>query len=162
MNVITPNFSPRGQIAAQIIEAVSRAERSISLMMYEFSDGQIANALIAAVDRGIRMRVILDPGNSHLHDTCEPMLIAHNVPTWVDNAHAIMHDKTMVLDNKLVITGSYNYTISAEYRNAESCLFISDPDIAMIFSANFNLHLAHSTIASGQRAGSNSAITPHH
>ena len=115
--------------------------------MYEFADARIAQAIIIAHQRGVQCNVILDPSNSRLHDGCEPMLIASGVPTWIDNAHAIMHSKTLIIDEKLVITGSYNYTIAAEFRNAETAIQLIDPSTAALFVLDFQRHLSHSVAA---------------
>src|SRR5438309_6038372 len=59
------------------------------------------------------------------------------VPVWIDDAPAIAHNKIIVIDRRIVIGGSYNYTASAERRNAENVTFIDSPDMAEWFLANW-------------------------
>ena len=62
----------------------------------------------------------------------------------IDAAHAIAHNKVMVIDSGVVITGSFNFTKSAEERNAENLLVIRSPELAKIYSVNWAEHKKHS------------------
>jgi phosphatidylserine/phosphatidylglycerophosphate/cardiolipin synthase-like enzyme len=44
----------------------------------------------------------------------------------------------MVIDGKAVITGSFNFTVAAENRNAENVLIVhDDPALAKAYADNF-------------------------
>ena len=64
--------------------------------------------------------------------------------TFVDAAHAIAHNKVMILDDEIVITGSFNFTKAAEERNAENLLIIRSKELAARFLANWRIHQTHS------------------
>ena len=66
------------------------------------------------------------------------------MPTWIDAAHQIAHNKVMIIDGDTVITGSFNFTRSAEYHNAENLLVVRDKALAARYEANFQEHLRHS------------------
>jgi phosphatidylserine/phosphatidylglycerophosphate/cardiolipin synthase-like enzyme len=59
------------------------------------------------------------------------------VPVFIDNKPAIAHNKVIVIDTRLVIGGSYNYTASAEHRNAENVTFIASPVVAKWYAKNW-------------------------
>lgn len=59
------------------------------------------------------------------------------IPVMIDAAHAIAHNKVMVIDSGVVITGSFNFSKAAEERNAENLLVIRSPELAKIYSANW-------------------------
>jgi phosphatidylserine/phosphatidylglycerophosphate/cardiolipin synthase-like enzyme len=66
------------------------------------------------------------------------------VATLFDADHAIAHNKAMIIDKRVVITGSFNFTKAAEERNAENLLVISDVGLANRYTENWRAHQAHS------------------
>ena len=74
-------------------------------------------------------------------------LSAGGIPVFIDSSHrpGIAHNKVMVIDQAVVITGSFNFTKAAETRNAENLLIIRDPALAAAYGRNFNAHMAHSS-----------------
>jgi phosphatidylserine/phosphatidylglycerophosphate/cardiolipin synthase-like enzyme len=70
--------------------------------------------------------------------------VAHaGIPTLIDAKHAISHNK-IIIDSKVVITGSFNFTKAAEESNAENLLVIHDPALAAKYTENWKLHAGHS------------------
>jgi phospholipase D len=64
------------------------------------------------------------------------------VPVWIDDQLAIAHNKVLIIDGHLVITGSFNFTKSAETRNAENVVMIDSPRVAGWFAANWDARRA--------------------
>jgi phosphatidylserine/phosphatidylglycerophosphate/cardiolipin synthase-like enzyme len=64
------------------------------------------------------------------------------IPTWIDNRVAIAHNKVIIIDGHLVIGGSYNYTSSAEHKNAENVTFIDAPVVADFYLVNWEARKA--------------------
>lgn len=62
----------------------------------------------------------------------------------IDSAHAIAHNKVMVIDTNVVMTGSFNFTKGAEERNAENLLVVKDKTLADKYEENWKKHDAHS------------------
>ncbi len=71
--------------------------------------------------------------------------------TWIDAEHRIAHNKVMVIDGQTVITGSFNFTKSAETGNAENLLVIRSPELAGKYAENWKKHLEHSTVYESNR-----------
>ena len=59
------------------------------------------------------------------------------IPVWVDTKVAIAHNKVMVIDATMVITGSFNFTAAAQSHNAENLLVLDDPEMATPYKANW-------------------------
>lgn len=138
-------FSPNGGCTAEIVNRISRAETSIDVSAYSFSSSPIGNALIDAMNRGLAVRVIVDAGQeSHSYSTA-PVLVAAGVDVVADHKHAIFHNKVIVIDKSITITGSFNFTKSAETRNAENIVIIRDVEVAAKYVENFQHHYRHST-----------------
>ena len=77
--------------------------------------------------------------------------MAHaKIVTLIDGAHAIAHNKVMVIDGETVITGSFNFTTAAEQRNAENLLVIHDRALAARYTENWQAHAAHSARYAGR------------
>jgi phosphatidylserine/phosphatidylglycerophosphate/cardiolipin synthase-like enzyme len=108
---------------------------------------QIKSALVAARKRGVEVSAIFDPSAVNERNTMVGELSGGGVTVFIDSAHSpgLAHNKVMVIDQTVVITGSFNFTKAAETRNAENLLVIRDPVLAAAYAKNFSSHLAHSS-----------------
>ena len=127
-----------------IIQTLGAAQHQILVQAYEFTSGPIAKAIVEAHRRGLDVRVILDKSNEHEGYSASKFLQHGGVPVMIDFAHNIAHNKVMIVDGETVITGSFNFTRSAEDQNAENLVVIRDETIANAYMRNWNDHLAHS------------------
>ena len=137
-------FSPQGGCTEAIVAAIGQARRFLHIEAYIFTSQPILKAVIAAQTRGVKVAVILDAGESEQKFSVLRSLLAARVPTWIDAAYQIAHNKIMIIDGETVITGSFNFTSSAEEYNAENLLVIRDQALAARYEANFQEHLRHS------------------
>jgi phosphatidylserine/phosphatidylglycerophosphate/cardiolipin synthase-like enzyme len=147
-------FSPDGGATAAIVEVLGRAHETVLVQAYVFTSVPIAKALVEAHKRGVRVEVILDKGQRGLiHDAAvgpgsqysAADFLAHaGIPVLIDSEHAIAHNKVMVIDGSMVITGSFNFTKAAESQNAENLLVIHDPALATRYIENWQIHAGHS------------------
>lgn len=136
-------FSPRGGAENAIVEAIHAAENEICVQAYSFTSQNIAGALVAAFQRGVRVRVILDKSQRTAKGSRLQSLREAGIPVLIDSAHAIAHNKVMVIDTSRVITGSFNFTKSAEERNAENLLIIDSEVLSREYKSNFERHAEH-------------------
>jgi phosphatidylserine/phosphatidylglycerophosphate/cardiolipin synthase-like enzyme len=123
--------------AEQIAEAVGRAERTVLIQAYGFTSLPIAKAVTGARRRGIDIRAVLDKSNRTTKYSAADFISHAGIPVRIDDDVAIAHNKVIVIDDNLVVTGSYNFTRSAEERNAENVVFIRDQCTAKLFIENF-------------------------
>jgi phosphatidylserine/phosphatidylglycerophosphate/cardiolipin synthase-like enzyme len=138
-------FSPNGGATALVVKTIADAKKSILVQAYSFTSAPIARALAQAKERGVDVRVILDKSQKSEHYTVATYLSNHNIPTWIDQQHAIAHNKVMVIDGDTVITGNFNFTKAAEEKNAENVIVLrGNPELADVFAANWIKHQAHS------------------
>lgn len=147
---ISVYFSPDGGCTRAIVNALSMARKTVLVQAYSFTSSKIAKALLNAKNRGVDVRVILD-GNVTDHQYSPADFFANSgIPTRLDYAHALAHNKVMVIDGETVITGSFNFTKAAETKNAENVLIIHDKDLAAKYATNWNAHEAHSEAYQGR------------
>lgn len=110
--------------------------------------------MLGAHQRGVQVDVILDDSQETGKYSVADFLHNSGVPTRIDSEHAIAHNKIMILDGEVVITGSFNFTAAAEKSNAENLLVIRDRQIAEKYLANWQLHADHSKPYAGRNAKS--------
>lgn len=143
-------FSPDGGCTDAIIKELGNAKSSILVQSYSFTSAPIAKALTDAHKRGVKVQAILDKSNKTAKYSSADFLLHADIPTLIDSAHAINHNKVMVIDSETVITGSFNFTKAAEERNAENLLIIRDKALAGKYTENWRLHAAHSEVYKGR------------
>ncbi|OJW22143.1 MAG: hypothetical protein BGO51_15155 [Rhodospirillales bacterium 69-11] len=135
-------FVPAQRCDTAITAAIDAARDSIRVQAYGFTAPRILRALAAAHDRGVDVRIILDKSNEadprQVQSAGASFTRDVGIPTWIDDTVAIAHNKVIVIDGHLVIGGSYNYTSSAERRNAENVTFIDSPAVAALYLANWD------------------------
>jgi phosphatidylserine/phosphatidylglycerophosphate/cardiolipin synthase-like enzyme len=137
-------FSPRGGCQEAVVGTLAAARKTVLVQAYYLTSAPIAEALKQAHARGVLVRVILDRSQSSERYTGLTFLRHAGIQVWVDRAHAIAHNKVMVIDGATVITGSFNFTKAAEEKNAENLLILRDEALARRYAENWNLHRAHS------------------
>jgi phosphatidylserine/phosphatidylglycerophosphate/cardiolipin synthase-like enzyme len=138
-------FSPNGGCTDAIIQQINRAKTEILIQAYSFTSKPIAQALIAAQKRGVKITAVLDKSNLTQKYSAATFLKNVGVPVYIDDKHAIAHNKIMIIDNRVVITGSFNFTMAAETKNAENLLIMEDmPDLTRAYRENFQKHSRHS------------------
>ena len=122
-----------------IINNIDNAKEFINIAMYTFTDREIAQAIIRAKDRGVNIRIYLDRSQVNAKYSKSRYFINNGIKgIRISSNNYIMHNKFAVIDNKIVITGSYNWTASAGERNDENLLVIDDKNIIEKYQNQFN------------------------
>lgn len=124
-------FSPKGGATAAIIKTIEQAQNSLLVAAYSFTSSDIAKALLKAKNRGVKIRIILDKSQMSQKYSAATFFSNQGFDLRIDVKHAIYHNKFMVIDEKTIITGSFNFTKAAEFKNAENLLLIkNNPNLA--------------------------------
>lgn len=137
-------FSPHGGCTDAIVGTLREAKQTVLMQAYSFTSEPIANALIAAKRRGASVKVILDKSQLAERYSVAGQLMASGILVRIDYAHAIAHNKVIVIDGRTVLTGSFNFTRGAEERNAENLLILRDANVAVQYAENWRAHWGHS------------------
>jgi phosphatidylserine/phosphatidylglycerophosphate/cardiolipin synthase-like enzyme len=117
-------FSPSGGATRAIVQEIDNAKQEILVQAYSFTSAPIAKALVDAHKRGVSVETVLDKSQRTASYSGATFLANNRIPTYIDSAHAIAHNKVMIIDRQTVITGSFNFTKAAEEKNAENLLVI--------------------------------------
>jgi phosphatidylserine/phosphatidylglycerophosphate/cardiolipin synthase-like enzyme len=105
--------------------------------MYIFTDREITLPLIKAQERGVKVRLYLDKDQVDYKYSQSRFLVQKGIKTRISSNNYIMHNKFAIIDNHLLLTGSYNWTFSANNRNDENLTVIDDPELIEIFQNQF-------------------------
>jgi phosphatidylserine/phosphatidylglycerophosphate/cardiolipin synthase-like enzyme len=130
-------FSLSDNLQKAIIENINQAQAFINIAMYTFTDKEIAASLIDAQERGVKVRVYLDRSQIGSTYSISRLLVQEGLKVRISSNNYIMHNKFAIIDNHLLLTGSYNWTSSANNRNDENLMVIDDPKIIEIFQNQF-------------------------
>jgi len=137
-------FSPRGGCTEAIVDQINAAKSEILVQAYSFTSAPIAKALTDAFKRGVKVQAILDKSQKSEKYTSATFISNAGIPTYIDDKHAIAHNKIMIIDKETVITGSFNFTKAAEEKNAENLLVIKSKELAKEYMDNWYKHKEHS------------------
>jgi phosphatidylserine/phosphatidylglycerophosphate/cardiolipin synthase-like enzyme len=131
-------FSPDDGVADFLVELLSQAQERIDVLAYSFTSDPLAEALIAAAERGVVVRAVFDEEQARFNTGGDyERLLAAGLDVRLDGNPGKMHHKVILIDGKLVIFGSYNFSSSAELRNDENLLAWRHPEAAATFQGEF-------------------------
>ena len=144
--VVTALFSPEDNIQKTLVNTINNAQRNILVQAYLFTDERIGNALIAAHKRGVNVEILLDSDMALGGKNVLTMqFFEAGIPVRLETHYENAHNKIMIFDHDtakaLVVTGSYNFTYSAQKRNAENVVMIrNSPAIVARYVDNWRKH----------------------
>ncbi|ODN43652.1 phospholipase D family nuclease [Piscirickettsia litoralis] len=131
-------FTPSGQCGNLIVKTIAEATQSIDVQAENFTSQPIADALVAAQKRGVKVKVLLDKVNVNSRNSVVSLLTKNKVPFLIDYKPAVAYNKVILIDNKTVITGNFAFTKAAETQDAGNILIMRNPEIAGIYQSNFD------------------------
>jgi phosphatidylserine/phosphatidylglycerophosphate/cardiolipin synthase-like enzyme len=143
-------FSPRGGCTEAVVSTISQAKTEILVQAYSFTSAPIAKALVDAHKRGVHVQIILDRSQRKERYSSADFTAHAGIPTYIDAAHAIAHNKVMIIDKSTVISGSFNFTKAAEEKNAENLLVLRSKELARGYIENWQWHKEHSESYKGR------------
>ena len=148
-------FTPWDDAEGAIVRALGKAKQSVHVQAYLLTSRAIAAALLDAKSRGVAVEVLTDREMAAKgENSLIPKLLAGGIPVWLETRYAAAHNKIILIDvpgeHGIVITGSYNFTWSAQARNAENLLLLRDnPALARRYLDNWQRHRDEAEAMSG-------------
>jgi phosphatidylserine/phosphatidylglycerophosphate/cardiolipin synthase-like enzyme len=130
-------FSPNGGCERAVIDQIGKARSQILVAIYTFTDTDIADALVSAKNKGVRIQVLMDKGQAGGAYSKGDLLASNGIPVRYSTGAGLMHNKFAVIDTLVIVTGSFNWTISAEEKNAENLLVIKSSELAKEYLKEF-------------------------
>ena len=131
-------FSPGDDCLNTIVSALRSAKSSICICVFTISDDRISNEIIDAHRRDVKVQVITDNEKTEDMGSDIEQISSAGVPVRIDRSKSHMHHKFGVFDKKLALTGSYNWTRSAERYNQENVVTSNDKGLVSRFLNEFD------------------------
>ncbi len=132
-------FSPDDGTAAHLIELIQSARKSITFLAYSFTSDDLAQAVLERAGAGVAVAGVMEASQvksnqggeyGHFHKA--------GLDVRLDGNPHNMHHKVLIIDDQIVVTGSYNFSASAENTNDENTLVIHSAEIAALYRAEFD------------------------
>ena len=132
-------FSPKGGTSKELARLIKAAKKEIVVAVYAFSSKYLGQALAGALKCGVKIRIILDGDNARKSYSLDEWLAGEGIEVrFITVKGGNMHHKFMLIDAKILITGSYNFTNESEFRNYEAAIFTNNKALIQSFAAEFD------------------------
>jgi phosphatidylserine/phosphatidylglycerophosphate/cardiolipin synthase-like enzyme len=129
-------FSPVDKVVDKLVAEMNEAQHSIKFMMFTFTQKDITNAMIARSKAGVQVEGVIE--NRGASQGSAPAFYCAHVPAKLDGNKYTMHHKVVIIDDKTVITGSFNFTQTANDANDDNVLIIDSPAVATLYNQEFD------------------------
>jgi phosphatidylserine/phosphatidylglycerophosphate/cardiolipin synthase-like enzyme len=132
-------FSPDDHVQASFVELIENAQESINFMAFSFTADELGDAVRARAQDGVAVAGVMDSEQvkSNTGTEFDPFKQA-GLDVLMDGNEGLMHHKVMIIDESIVIFGSYNFTASAETKNDETLIVVYNEEIAAQFMDEFD------------------------
>ena len=132
-------FSPKGGASKELSRLIKAAKGSIAVAAYAFSSKYLGEALSVALKRGVKVRIILDGDITRKAYSIDEWLAGEGIEVrFIEVKGGCLHHKFMIIDAKILMTGSYNFTNESEFRNHEAAVFTNNKVLIQSFAAEFD------------------------
>jgi len=134
---INAYFSPDNDVEDIIVKRVRKARKSIYFMAFSFTSDPIGEAMIEQSKKGVSVSGIFEKRGSNTRESEYVKFLTEGIPVKLDRNRKNLHHKVIIIDEEIVITGSYNFSRNASKKNDENILIIENQEIAKKFLAEF-------------------------
>ena len=149
-NDVSAHFSPRGGCTNAVVDEIASARHTVELSGRTLTSARIADALAAAARRGVHVTIVLDAALASEHREQTRYLVGERIPVMLDAKHGLADNRVVLIDNHTLITGSFDFSDTAEEGNAANLLILRDqPQVQSLYEDNFRAHLAHAQPCDG-------------
>lgn len=139
---ISVYFSPDGGCTNAIIHEIDKARKIVRVQAYAFTSAPIAKSILNAKKRGVKIVVLMESGRATGRYSSATFFDNQGIPVFLDKATGLAHNKVILVDEEVIITGSFNFSKAAEQTNRENLLVIKGKKKLMAaYLANFERHL---------------------
>ena len=131
-------FSPADHIQSALLPLINNAQSSICFLAYSFTADPLGNAIRQRAAAGVKVAGVMETDQVKTNVGTEYGAFRKaGLDVHLDGNPGLMHHKVFIIDNKIVVMGSYNFTASAEKSNDENLVVINNPEIAAQYMKEF-------------------------
>ena len=132
-------FSPEESIKESLLKEMGSATSTLELAIHEITSLDLAQALLKAKQRGVKVRIIADSKQAKVKSSQITYLIRQGIVVKVvgGKEKGMMNHRFAIFDGKRVVTGSFDWTdVSAKW-NYENVLILSDSEVVASYQKEF-------------------------
>ncbi len=144
-------FAPEDDSVEMILSWITEATTSVRFMAFSFTERDIAEALIELAEDGVSVSGIFERVGSEASWSELTRLFCAGLDARQDGNPFILHHKVFIIDNRVVLTGSFNFSQNATKVNDENMIILEDPSLAAQYTAEFERRWAESVVPSPDR-----------
>lgn len=122
----------------RVFTFLAAAEKSIDVCVFAFTDARLVEVLVNAHKRGVRVRMIVDDRMTLMTSSKAAYMIEQGVEVMMDNSPFHMHHKFALVDDRVLLSGSFNWTVQAQRSNRENIQITSESSMIRAFREEFD------------------------
>ena len=126
-------FSPEDGAVSYLVAMLNDAQVSIRFLAFSFTDYPMAQAMVTRAQNGVDVQGVFETFGSNSPRSELKTLWCAGLPVRQDGNDSFLHDKVIIIDNSIVVTGSLNFSSSADEDNEENVIIIDNPGIAALY-----------------------------
>ncbi len=130
-------FSPEDNVERHLIPVIENARTSIYFLAFTFTDDDLAKAIVDRYRHGVEVEGVIEKRNIDNSGSDYEAMREAGINVLPDGNPYVMHHKVMIIDEAIVVTGSYNFSSSASRSNDENLLIIHSPELAAKYLEEF-------------------------
>lgn len=131
-------FSPDDKVARRIVELLRGAQQSITFMAYSFTASDFGKIISQKAKQGLKISGVMEDEQIKSNKGTQFTYFENaSLPVYRDGNPGQMHHKVFIIDEQIVIAGSYNFSFSAETQNDENVMIFFDRQIAAEYLSEF-------------------------
>jgi phosphatidylserine/phosphatidylglycerophosphate/cardiolipin synthase-like enzyme len=131
-------FAPKDKVATHIVDTIKQAKESVYFLAFSFTHDGIGDAIVAQANAGRKVGGVFETTGSNTKFSEFGRMKDAGLDVWQDGSPYSMHHKVIVVDEQVVIFGSFNFSDSADESNDENLLIVHDPALAKEFKAEYD------------------------
>jgi phosphatidylserine/phosphatidylglycerophosphate/cardiolipin synthase-like enzyme len=131
------HFGPGPSCTNRVVGLLGSTKKMVDISVFTITDDRIADAIVAAHSRKVKVRVISDDEKAFDRGSDIQRLREEGIPVRVDDSEHFMHNKFAVFDQTVLLTGSFNWTRAAALHNQENIIVTDDPKLVRAFMEAF-------------------------
>ncbi len=137
-----------GRLDERLVATIDAAQRTIDMAIYDLELENVAEALVRAQGRGVRVRLVTEADNAA--NAAVQRVRAAGIPVVADTGQAFMHHKFAVFDGETVLTGSWNFAPRDTFQHNNNTAIIRSPELAAAFTEEFETMFVQRRFGAGK------------
>lgn len=131
-------FAPDDGCAAKLVRLLGSAQKSVHFLAFSFTSDELAEAMLERIEAGVDIAGVMEETQVNSNSGTEfYRLRSAGVDVRLDGNPRNMHHKVLIIDERIVVLGSFNFSFFADSRNDENLIVVSDPQFAARFQQEF-------------------------